>query len=94
MDALTIMTVGFISALVGFATGRYGDKWGGHLNAPHHWIYGLIFITIGIIYSNNPNGIFLLSFGVGHFVSDLNDFLHLRILGVDEPHEWSFWNIK
>ena len=92
--SMLIIFVGFLGAFMGFAIGRFGDKWGGHLNAPHHWIYGLIMIIIGIVFVKKFVGIFLLTFGVGHFISDLDDFLHMRIYGVDEPHEWKFWSIK
>jgi len=94
MDLLIIITGSSISTFIGFAIGRLGDKLGGHLNAPHHWIFGLILIIAGIIYINNWIGILSLSFGIGHFISDLDDFLHMRIWGVDEPHEWKFWSIK
>ena len=94
MDILFVVAIGLIGAFVGFAIGRFGDKYGGHLNAPHHWIYGLVLIVVGIIYVNNWVGILSLFFGVGHFVSDFDDFLHMRIWGVDEPHEWKFWSIK
>ncbi|MCK5449688.1 hypothetical protein KAI32_02385 [Candidatus Pacearchaeota archaeon] len=94
MNILLIITISLIGTFVGFAIGRFGDKYGGHLNAPHHWIYGLVLIVVGIIYIHNWIGMLSLSFGVGHFVSDLDDFLHMRIWGVDEPHEWKFWSIK
>ena len=94
MDSLIIITRNLIGAFIGFAIGRFGDKYGGHLNAPHHWIYGLILIIIGIIHVNNQIGILSLSFGIGNFISDLDDFLHMRIWGIVEPHEWKFWSIK
>lgn len=93
MDSLIIIG-SLISAFIGFAIGRLGDKWAGHLNTPHHWIFGLVLIIVGIIFIDNWIGILFLSFGIGHFISDLNDFLHMRIWGVDEPHEWKFWSIK
>jgi len=94
MNSLIIITSSLISTFIGFAIGRLGDKYGGHLNAPHHWIYGLILIIIGIIFIDTQIGILSLFLGIGHFTSDLDDFLHLRIWGVDEPHEWKFWSIK
>lgn len=78
---------------IGFALGRLGDKWGGHLNGPHHWIPGLVLMIGGGMYWQQFWGIMAISFGIGLFVSDLNDFLHGRIWGVDEPHEWKFWSI-
>jgi hypothetical protein len=79
---------------IGFAIGRIGDKFGGHLNAPHHWIYGLLAIITGLVFYYDFWGIALISFGVGHFVSDLDDFINFRVFGVDEPHEWKFWSVK
>ena len=77
MNALIIITGGLISAFGGFAIGRFSDKYGGHLNTPHHWIYGLALIIAGIVYIDNLIGIISLSFGVGHFISDL-DVLNLN----------------
>ena len=94
MDSLIIIAGSIISTFIGFAIGRIGDKYGGHLNAPHHWIYGLVLIIVGIVYVNHWIGILSLFFGIGHFISDLDDFLNMRIWGIDEPHEWKFWSIK
>jgi hypothetical protein len=91
---LQLIIVGALSALIGFGVGRIGDKHGGHVNSPHHWIYGLVLAVAGIFFMENPLGFISLTFGVGLFVSDLRDFLHLRFYGVDEPHEWRFWDIK
>jgi len=88
------LTIFCTSLFVGFAAGRLGDKWGGHLNAPHHWIYGLFLIVAGAAFTEHTAGIAALGFGIGHFVSDLDDFLHFRIYGPDEPHQWKFWSIK
>ena len=94
MNTLIIIAISIIGIFIGFAVGRLGDKWGGHLNAPHHWIYGLILIILGVIYLNSYLGIVLLSLGLGHFTSDFDDFLHMKIWGVDEPHKWKFWSIE
>ncbi|PIZ58167.1 hypothetical protein COY23_00710 [bacterium (Candidatus Torokbacteria) CG_4_10_14_0_2_um_filter_35_8] len=94
MNGIIDILVQLVIAFIGFAIGRFGDKYGGHLKAPHHWIYGLIFIIIGVIFYKNFWGISAISFGIGHFISDLNDFLHLRFYSVDKPHEWKFWSIK
>jgi putative Mn2+ efflux pump MntP len=83
-----------ISAFIGFSIGRFCDKYGGHLNTLHHWIYGLLMIMIGAYCMNYFIGLLLFSFGIGLFVSDLDDFLHLRFFGVDKPHKWKFWDIK
>ncbi len=84
-----LILIGF----VGFALGRCGDKLGGHLFGPHHWLYGLFFVLMGTVFYNHFWGIAVISFGIGHFISDLNDFLHLRFYGYDVHHEWRFWSI-
>lgn len=92
MDFYLLLII-LITCFIGFAVGRFGDKWGGHLNTPHHWIYGLVLIILGIIFFQHDLGLASLGFGIGHFISDLDDFLHLRIYGPDEPHEWKFWSV-
>lgn len=94
MNLAIIIALVPVSAFAGFAVGRLGDKYAGHLNAPHHWILGIILSILGIFYIDMYLGIFFLFFGAGHFISDLDDFLHFRIWGVDIPHEWRFWSIK
>jgi hypothetical protein len=89
-----ILALTLCSLFLGFAIGRVGDKFGGHLNTFHHWIPGLIFIVGGSAWYWEPLGIMTISFGFGLFVSDLDDFLNMRVYGIDEPHEWKFWSIK
>jgi hypothetical protein len=83
-----------MALFVGFAVGRFGDKYLGPMKTPHHWIYGLFFIGLGSSSIHSFWALPLISFGIGHFISDLNDFFHLRIYGVDVPHKWRFWSIK
>lgn len=90
MHTIAIITLYF---LLGFALGRFGDRYGGHLDVLHHWIYGLLMMLLSI---NLPGPWLALagwSCGFGVFISDLNDFLHLRIGGADVPHAWRFWSI-
>ena len=94
MDIVELVIIVTTALFWGFGIGRIGDKYGGHFNTPHHWIYGLILIILGVCYISEQLGIISLSFGIGHFVSDLDDFLHLRFWGVDVPHEWKFWSVK
>lgn len=94
MDYAIIIVPILFSGFLGFTMGRLGDKYGGHINAPHHWIYGLIFIIAGAIYISHWLGMLSLLFGKGHFISDLDDLLHMRIWGLDKPHEWKFWSVK
>ena len=93
MITLITTIIILISIFIGFAIGRYGDKIGGHWRGPHHWIYGLMAIAAGIIYFEGLAMIATVAFGIGVFVSDLKDFLLLRVYGVDVPHKWKFWNI-
>jgi hypothetical protein len=74
---------------LGFMIGRLGDKYGGHLDLPHHWIYGLILMIVGIWYYN----LYIFYFGLGCFISDFKDFIHLRFWGKDKPKVWKFWDI-
>lgn len=78
---------------LGYVIGRIGHILGGHLKSPHHWIYGLILIIVGIIFRKNFWGILALSFGIGLFISDLRDFLSLRFYGVDDVKIKKFWGI-
>ncbi|MFA5992943.1 MAG: hypothetical protein WC796_04525 [Candidatus Pacearchaeota archaeon] len=93
MNILAIIS-GIVSLFAGFSLGRIGDKYGGHLNGPHHWIFGIVLVIIGIFYIKDIFGIFLIFFGIGLFISDLNDFLNKRFWSVDIPHKWKFWSIK
>ncbi len=80
-------------AFIGYAIGRIGHIYGGYLKAPHHWIYGLILIILGLIFYKNLLGLLVFFFGIGHFISDFKDFLHLKFYGVDEEGEKKFWGI-
>ena len=83
----------FFIIFLGFASGRLGHIYFGPLNTPHHWIYGLVSIILGLIFLDHSFGLFLLCWGIGCFVSDLKDFLKLRFWGVDEVDEFKFWGI-
>jgi len=89
-----IIIVIIASWFVGFATGRFGDKYWGMMDGPHHWIGGLVMMVIGAFNYFDIVGIAFAAFGLGHFISDLDDFINLRIWGVDVEHEWRFWSIK
>ena len=86
------LSIWFWSGFLGFAIGRIGDKYGGHLLGPHHWIYGIILILVGTVFYSYTFGVAAIFFGAGHFISDLNDFLNLRFYGYDIPHKWRFWS--
>jgi len=87
------LLIAFVFIFLGFIIGRIGHVFGGSLNAPHHWIYGVIFVIIGIIFRKKSWGIIVLVFGAGLFVSDLRDFLMLKFYGPDVPGPKSFWHI-
>lgn len=94
VDVFFAFLVAAITCFLGFAIGRYGDKYGGHLDAPHHWIWGIVLVVVGFIYVDNLFGVVSLAFGLGHFVSDFDDFANMRIWGVDKKHKWKFWSVE
>ncbi len=86
---LFYILIGFI----GYAIGRMGHIYLGYIKSPHHWIYGLFLIVLGLIFYKSFLGLLFFSFGVGHFISDFKDFLHLKFYGADEEGEKKFWGI-
>jgi hypothetical protein len=78
---------------IGYIIGRSGHMIGGSLPALHHWIYGIALIVAGLFFERKKWGIPLLFFGLGLFISDANDFFHVRIYGADVVTEYKFWNI-
>jgi hypothetical protein len=87
MNILLFVAIAFI----GYLIGRVGDKVGGHWNLPHHWIYGLILIILGLVFYSNYWCNLGLYFGIGLFVSDGKDFLKMKVYGPDEGESRSFW---
>lgn len=85
----------FIVAFVGFAIGRTGHIFGGQLNTPHHWIYGIILIIIGIViwFYKKEWSLYFIFFGLGLTISDLKDMIDLKFYGVDPPGPKRFWHI-
>ena len=88
------------AAFLGFFLGRIGDNyiniWAGDpLWLPHHWIYGLALIIIGFCCRKKKFGTILLFFGLGLFISDLNDFLTFKIFAKDlkDANMIKFWGI-
>jgi len=89
-----------LAAFLGYLVGRWGDY---YLNfwlkdpvwAPHHWIYGLVLIIIGVFFFKTNLGLWAIFFGAGLFVSDLKDFLDLKFIGKDNKtkKQRKFWNI-
>ena len=99
MELSTILILSLSSTFIGFALGRYGDKYFGHVDyickvpTPHHWILGAIVAGIGATAPYTLWGVTFIGLGTGHFISDLNDFLKFRFFGKEVPHEWRFWSI-
>jgi len=101
-NKLTILnTLNFlVSGFLGYIIGRWADN---YLNiwlkdpawAPHHWIYGLILMVIGIFCFKNNLEIWIFSFGLGLFISDLKDFLDLKLFEPDGKSKETikFWHI-
>jgi hypothetical protein len=75
-------------AFIGYLIGRIGDYFAGHWDFFHHWIYGILFIIIGIIFE-----VYFISFGIGLIVSDLKDMLCFKVFGPDEKTIKRFWGI-
>ena len=80
-------------AFIGYSIGRIGHIYFGYIKSPHHWIYGLILMILGLVFYKHFLGLLAFSFGVGHFISDFKDFLQLKIFGRDEDSKKRFWGI-
>jgi len=92
IEIILISGIGFIA----YFLGRIGDRYGGHLEGIHHWIYGAILMVIGFGFISPVTHpywyIVFVASGAGAFISDLNDFFHLRIFGPDEKETNNFWD--
>jgi hypothetical protein len=86
---------GLIFIFIGYISGRIGHLIGGVSLSPHHWIYGFIIMILGLIlYRKYSKFYFLIGFfGMGVFISDLNDFWNLQFYGIDTVNIFTFWNI-
>lgn len=90
---IVLLVLAIVIAFIGFAIGRVGHLYGGQLNVPHHWIYGLALMIVGIIWRKKGWGWYVFAFGLGLFVSDLKDFITLRFYSVDDVKVLKFWQI-
>ena len=92
---LSLILICILIAFVGYTIGWIGHIYLGHLKAPHHWIYGLVLIILGIFCFKSSGSYYLgpvmFSFGKGHFISDFNDFLEFEVYGKDKVKEKTFW---
>lgn len=92
---LLFLVVGFLGYVIGRWADNYLNFW---LNdpdwAPDHWIYGLALVVASPLFVGNI-AIGLFAFGLGHLVSDLQDFLNLKVFGSDNKDKSSrrFWHI-
>jgi len=75
---LQCLLIGF----TGYAIGRIGHIYWGHLKGPDHWIYGVLLFLPGLFFINQSI-FFLFSFGAGLIISDLKDFFNLKLYGED-----------
>ncbi|MBX4201176.1 hypothetical protein KW786_03580 [Candidatus Parcubacteria bacterium] len=90
----------FLAGFAGYVIGRWADNYlnfwiGDPHYVPDHWIYGFLLMVIGVFIFDNALGLYLFSFGLGHFISDLRDFLNLKFYGKDgkERSQRRFWHI-
>lgn len=87
-----------LSGFTGYLIGRWGHcylnvwlnnpKW-----APHHWLYGVFFIIIALIFFKIQTGVLIFFFGIGLVISDLKDLSHFRLIGPDEDGKKNFWGV-
>lgn len=93
-----ILIYGIGGFIAGYLLGRIGhyyinDLIGNPAWLPHHWIYGAILIPTSSLFNTSMLGLFILFFGVGHFISDLKDFLALKFISADEEGQKRFFHI-
>lgn len=96
LNIINFLSVGFLGYFIGRFSDNYVNVWIGDPKwVPHHWIPGLILMIIGIIFFENNLALWIFSFGVGIFISDLKDFLNLKFFGSDEKNKENikFWHI-
>jgi len=89
-----------VAAFLGYIIGRFGDN---YLNVwlndpiwfPHHWIFGFLLMILGPLLLKNDLEIWISSFGLGLFISDLKDFLDFKFFSKDNKtkKQIRFWHI-
>jgi Na+/H+ antiporter NhaA len=92
-----ILLLSIVGLALGYTLGRIGhcyvNVWiGNPAWVPHHWIYG-VFIMAGSFYFSLTLFIAMFSFGLGHFISDLKDFLELKFFSPDQDGKKRFFHI-
>jgi hypothetical protein len=90
---LEFILVGLFLLISGYSIGRAGHVLFGDWKSPHHWIFGLLFILAGVVLDLDRTmlTLSLISFGVGCFISDIDDFLEFKIIRPDEHPERKFF---
>ncbi len=100
--ALIILNLVYLilAAFIGYLIGRWGDN---YLNIwmkdpnwlPHHWIYGLMMVIIGVFFFKGNLEVWISFFGAGLFVSDLKDFWDFKFFAPDGKTKKTrkFWHI-
>ncbi|MFA5878211.1 MAG: hypothetical protein WC845_02485 [Candidatus Staskawiczbacteria bacterium] len=88
----------FLVGFIGFAIGRVGHILGGQVAwIPHHWIFGLILLSAGLVcllFKRGRNiGYYLIFFGAGVFISDFRDFTLGRVWELDDVTILKFWGV-
>jgi hypothetical protein len=83
----------FFMTFFGYAVGRIGHILTGYRNSLHHWILALLIVLLSTFFYKYWWGKPLLFFGIGFFISDLNDFMHFRIISPDVTSEYVFWGV-
>ena len=95
LEVVTYLAVG---GGLGYVIGRIGhcyvNVWMGNPPwAPHHWIYGAVMIPMGHYFLTGAMGLLVLSFGIGHIISDLKDFWALKFISPDPEGKKTFFYI-
>ncbi len=98
MAIFEIFIYSFLGLSSGYLLGRIGhcyiNAWiGNPFWVPHHWIYGAILIPTGFYFNASFWGLIIIFFGVGHFISDLKDFLELKFFSPDKDGPKRFFHI-
>jgi len=81
------------AAFISYCLGRLGHVFGGQINGPHHWLYGIPMIIVGIIFWKSIWGKILVAAGIGCMISDFNDMIQFKIYGVDDVEVKRFWGL-
>jgi hypothetical protein len=85
-----------LSLIIGYVIGRLGHVFGGSIAwIPHHWIFGLIIMVVPLFSRKitKKTKILIILFGLGVFVSDLKDFLDLKVFEPEDVYAVKFFGV-